>query len=142
MFFRLLKYICSLISVVLVFTVETELQRTIKINKDGSVEDKSQLPKCFNGARINLLSYTIQQENCLSSNTNCEAQLSPAQQLYIHQQCSLKETCEDMAFPTEDGQNGIFLKVKYECLGEFEGTDITSCIQNVMVNVKKCTSRQ
>ena len=113
-----------LLSVVLVFTVETELQQTLKVNKDGSIEDKSQLPKCFNGARINLLSYTIKQENCLSSNTNCEAQLSPVQQLYIHQQCSLKETCEDMAFPIDDRRIGIVLKVKYECLGKMLRIDI------------------
>ena len=97
-------------------------QQTLRINKDGSVSDLFQLLRCSDGARINLLSYSILNEDC-HSNTNCDVKLSPAQQLYIHQQCSLKESCKAMDFPINDARSAVdgwnhFLKVKYECLGK------------------------
>ena len=110
------------ISVLLQFCATRDHQQIIKLNNDGSVADASNLPKCSDGARINLLSYSILNENCIP-NINCEVQLSPTQQVYIHQMCSLKEACEVMNLSIKDKRSDLngrnfFLKVKYECLGE------------------------
>lgn len=102
------------------------IKSTLYLTKNGTVTEKSEVPKCADGGRIDLLSYSFEAANCHSGN-DCSTPLPHKAELALHEMCSFKHVCSLVRFPLELATDQK-LNVRYECLDHFS-TQIDMCLK-------------
>ena len=95
-------------------TLSTEVKsEMVHLNINGTVVEKSNLPKCKSGEGIKILSsdyFTYE---------SARKSLTPTAVRRIHEMCSLKDTCTNVSMPLTGAATDIINKVlvRFRCLG-------------------------
>ena len=93
----------------------------VELTKGGMIADYSQLPKCYAGRGIHLLSYSFtficRNQDCPDSSD--ERQLSSEAMSNIYRMCTLKLKCDHVESSIVKSSENVqaFLNISYECIG-------------------------
>lgn len=97
------------------------------LENNGELDVSTQIPNCGPSSKIFLNSYTYNRLQCSrdACNSVYEEALSQTTVYQLHQNCSLREKCENLNFPVPTSLRNLstteFLAViiQYQCLGDY-----------------------
>ena len=85
----------------------------IPLNKNGMSYNSTNSSMCKSGQKIDLISYTFQ-------NNVIEEAFSDTEQLELYRKCSYRERCTNLRFPSRSGQhknNTYNVALGFQCIG-------------------------